>query len=72
MVDQKDIKSIGKQAGADLLIFGNINMKPEILDGKTLKEYSVNIRMTDIKTGVEVMRARYKNTKYSERSGYSW
>ena len=72
MVDAKDVKSIGKQAGADLLIFGNVNMKPEMLAGKTLKEYSVNIRMTDIQSGVEVMRARYKTSKYSERSGYGW
>ena len=72
MVDPKDVKSIGKQAGADLLIFGSVNMKPEMLAGKTLKEYSVNIRLTDISTGVEVMRTRYKISKYSERSGYGW
>ena len=72
MVDTNDAKKIGKQAGADLLIFGNVNMKPEMLGGKTLKEYSVNIRMTDIQSGVEVMRARYKISKYSERSGYGW
>lgn len=72
MVDPKDVKSIGKQAGADLLIFGSVNMKPEMLAGKTLKEYSVNIRLTDISTGVEIMRTRYKISKYSERSGYGW
>ena len=66
MVDPKDIKSIGKQAGADLLIFGSVNMKPEMLAGKTLKEYSVNIRLTDVLTGVEIMRTRYKISKYSE------
>ena len=72
MVNPTDIKKIGKQAGADLLIFGNINMKPEMLGGKTLKEYSVNIRLTEIQTGVEVARMRYKISKYSERSGYGW
>lgn len=72
MVSQKDVKNIGNQSGADLMVFGTINMKPEVLENKTLKEYSVNIRMTDIETGVEVMRARYKLTKYSERSGYKW
>ena len=72
MVSSSDIKNIGQQAGADLMVFGTINMKPEILENKTLKEYSVNLRMTDIQTGVEVMRARYKITKYSERSGYKW
>ena len=30
MVDPNQVKSIGKAAGADLLIFGNIRMKPKI------------------------------------------
>ena len=72
MVDANQIKNIGTQAGADLMVFGTINMKPEILENKSLKEYSVNVRITDISTGTEVMRARYKVSKYSERSGYKW
>ena len=72
MVDPKDVKSIGKHAGADVMIFGTINMKPEMLEGKTIKEYSVNIRMTDITTGTEIVRTRYQLSKYSERKGYSW
>ena len=72
MVSPKEIKNIGKQASADLMVFGTINMKPEILENKTLKEYSVNVRITDMETGIEVMRARYKVSKYSERSGYKW
>lgn len=72
MVNAKDVKSIGKAAGADMIIFGNVNMKPEMFAGKTLKEYSVNLRVTDIESGVEKMRGRYKVSKYSERSGYRW
>jgi len=72
MVEQNDIKTIGKQSGADVMIFGNVNMKPEMLEGKTIKEYSVNIRMTDILTGNEIVRSRYQLSKYSERKGYSW
>src|SRR5690606_34072408 len=47
MVDPRQAKSIGKAAGADLLIFGAVRMKPETRDGKTIKEYTVNLRMTD-------------------------
>ena len=47
-------------------------MKPETLSGKTIKDYSVNIRMTEIESGEEVMRTRYKISKYSKRSGMSW
>ena len=67
MVDPKSAKSIGRQTGADLMIFGNVYMKPEKRDGKTIKEYSVNFRMTDIEKGVEVMRGRTKVFKYSEK-----
>lgn len=70
MVDPKSAKSIGKQTGADIMIFGNVYMKPEKRDGKTIKEYSVNIRMTDVEKAVEVMRARTKVFKYSEKNSH--
>ncbi|MFZ9000543.1 MAG: hypothetical protein ACO20H_04530 [Bacteriovoracaceae bacterium] len=72
MVDPSTAKRIGKQTGADLMIFGNVYMKPETRKGKTIKQYSINIRMTDIERGVEVMRARTKLSKYSEQSGSGW
>jgi PBP1b-binding outer membrane lipoprotein LpoB len=72
MVDEKQVKSIGKTSGADLLIFGDIRMKPESLGGKTVKDYSVNLRMTDIEKGEEVLRVRYKTSKYSERKKIGW
>lgn len=72
MVDLSSAKQIGRQLGADLLIFGNVYMKPEMRDGKTVKEYSVNLRITDIEKGVEVLRTRKKVFKYSDKSSYSW
>lgn len=72
MVDPSTAKTIGRQTGADLIIFGNVYMKPETRKGKTIKQYSINIRMTDIEKGVEVMRARTKISKYSEQSGSGW
>ncbi len=72
MVDPKDVKRIGKMTGADLIIFGAVRMKPETRAGRTIKEYSVNMRMTDIETGVEVLRTRNKINKYSEQSSFGW
>src|SRR5690606_11917457 len=72
MVDPKTAKSIGKQTGADLLIFGNVYMEPQSRDGKTIKQYSINIRMTDIEKGVEVLRTRTKLSKFSEKSSFGW
>ncbi|GAB4010922.1 MAG: hypothetical protein Fur0010_04400 [Bdellovibrio sp.] len=72
MVDPKTAKRVGKQVGADLMIFGNVSMKPESRDGKTIKQYSVNIRMTDIEKAIEVMRARAKLDKFSEQKKLGW
>lgn len=72
MVDPAQIKSIGKQAGADLLIFGAVRMKPKSRDGKTIKEYSVNLRMTDIESAIEVLRTRVKINKFSDKKSMGW
>lgn len=72
MVDPNTAKKIGKQTGADLMIFGNVYMKPASRKGKTIKEYAINIRMTDIEKGEEVLRTRAKLYKYSKKSKVGW
>jgi hypothetical protein len=72
MVDPATAKKVGKQVGADLMIFGNILMKPESRDGKTIKQYSFNLRITDIEKGIEVFRTRTKLSKYSEQAKVGW
>lgn len=72
MVDPATAKKIGKQTGADVMIFGNVYMKPEKRSGKTIKEYSVNIRMTDIERATELLRTRTKVNKYSEKNASGW
>ena len=72
MVDPKTAKKVGKQTGADLMIFGNVYMKPETRDGRTIKQYSVNLRITDIQSGLEIFRTRTKLSKYSEQKKMGW
>ena len=72
MVDPATVKKIGKKTGADVMIFGNVYMKPEKRDGKTIKEYSVNMRMTDIERATELLRTRTKVFKYSEKNATGW
>lgn len=72
MVDPSTAKQIGKQIGADFMIFGNVYMKPEKRDGKTIKEYSVNLRMTNIEKATEVFRVRTRINKFSNKKDYSW
>ena len=71
MVDPLQAKKIGKQSGADVMIFGDINMKPESRDGKTIKTYTVNLRLTDIQSAEEICRTREKINKFSE-GGAKW
>lgn len=72
MVKQSDIQKIGKQTGAELLIFGAVRMNPKTFKGKTIKEYTVNMRFTDITSGEEVARMRTTVSKYSKRNGLGW
>jgi uncharacterized protein (TIGR02722 family) len=72
MVDPSTAKQIGKQLGADFMIFGNVYMKPERRDGKTIKEYSLNLRMTNIETATEVFRTRTRVNKFSDKKAFGW
>ena len=72
MLAPDQAKTIGQQVGADLMIFGAIRMNPKSRNGETIKEYSVNIRMTDISQGVEVLRTRTKVNKHSNKSSVGW
>jgi len=72
MVNPAQAKMIGKQSGADALIFGNVQMKPETRDGKTIKQYSLNIRFTELETSNEIARLRAKTQKYSEQKSTGW
>lgn len=72
MVKASDIKKVGKATGAEVLIFGAVRMQPKTLNGKTIKEYTVNMRITDIESGEEVARVRTKASKYSKRGGFGW
>lgn len=72
MVDPNSVKMVGKQTGADLIVFGTIYMKPQTREGKTIKQYTVNLRMTDIERGVEVVRTRAKISKFSQQSSSGW
>lgn len=72
MVDPKTAKKVGTQTGADLMIFGNVYMKPESRDGKTIKQYSINLRITDISKGIEIFRTRTKLSKFSDQKKMGW
>jgi hypothetical protein len=71
-VDYRQIKKMGKFLASDLLILGAIHMKPETRNGKTIKNYSINLRVSDLETGQEVARLRSQVNKYSTRSRWSW
>jgi uncharacterized protein (TIGR02722 family) len=72
MVDPATAKSVGKQTGADVMIFGNVFMQPESRDGKTVKQYAVNIRLTNIENGTEILRTRTRVFKSSSKSAFGF
>ena len=69
MIKASDIKKIGRRTGAELLMIGVVRMNPKTLNGKTIKEYAVNVRLLDIETGDEVGRFRQIVSKYPKRGG---
>jgi len=72
MVDPASMKTIGKQTGADALMFGSVQMKPEVRDGKTVKQYSIDFRLTNLEKGTEILRTRAKIFKYSEKKTFGF
>lgn len=72
MVKADTAKKIGQQTGADLMVFGNVTMKPESRGGKTIKQYSVDIYLTNIESGEVVVWSRNKLHKASKQSGSGW
>ena len=72
LVKESEMKKIGRMSGADLLMSGEVVMQDKILKGRTLKEYSLTIRLVDIESGEEVARALYETTKYSQKKGFGW
>jgi uncharacterized protein (TIGR02722 family) len=72
MVDPAQAKKIGRQSGADIAVFGAVRMQPKTLNGRTIKEYSVNLRITELETSDVVFMGSYDLQKYSKRSGSKW
>lgn len=72
MVDPAEAKKIGKQVGADMMIFGNVYSQVASKKGKTIKQYSVTLILTDIESGIEIIRVRDKLSKFSEQSSTGW
>ena len=71
-VKPEDIKKIGRQSGADAILFGTVNMDPKRRDGKTVKEYAVNFRLTELESSEELVRTRTVVNKFSKQSGSGW
>lgn len=70
MVKSEDIKKIGRQTGAEALIFGRAFVRPATRNGKTIKEFTINLRITDLEKGIEIGRVRYQTSKYSKQGGF--
>ncbi len=71
-VSARTAKKIGRQSGADALLFGTVNMRPFQRDGQAIKTYTINFRLTDLSTGEELLRTRSKINKFIDQSASGW
>ena len=65
MVDPAQARQIGRQTGAEVAVFGAIRMQPHSLRGRTVREYSVNLRITELETSDVVFMGTYNIQKAS-------
>ncbi len=62
-VKNSDKKNIGKQSGADLLIFGQANVSKTMELTNLTKNYFFTFKITDIETGERLLMSVYKMSK---------
>lgn len=62
-VKNSDKKNIGKQSGADLLIFGQANVSKTMELTDLTKNYFFTFKITDIETGERLLMSVYKMSK---------
>jgi len=65
-------KSMGKELGADYMMFGEINTMTDRLGGKTLKYYQVNLELHNIQTGEIVWIGEKKIKKFVQQKSRTW
>ncbi|NCB49061.1 MAG: hypothetical protein EOM53_00035 [Alphaproteobacteria bacterium] len=69
---RKTAKKVGQFENVDAMIFGEITMQKIQEGGETVKQYTVNIRLTNLETGVEIARMDFETQKYLERGAFKW
>jgi len=65
-------KSMGKELGADYMIFGEINTITDRRGGKTIKYYQVNLELHNIETGEIVWIGEKKIKKFIQQESRKW
>jgi len=65
-------KSMGKELGADYMIFGEINTITDRRGGKKIKYYQVNLELHNIETGEIVWIGEKKIKKFIQQKSRTW
>lgn len=64
------LKEMGREAGADFMLIGEINQIIDSEDGKSVSFYQTDLTLVNIETNVKTWIGQKKIKKYIARSGY--
>ncbi|HMA77002.1 MAG TPA: hypothetical protein VKO43_06830, partial [Candidatus Krumholzibacteriaceae bacterium] len=64
------MKEMGRELGADFMLFGSINSITDQIEGKKAKFYQIDLELIDIETNEKVWLGQKKIKKIVERDKY--
>jgi len=72
MVDPKTRTAIGKQVGADLMLYGDIISIVKSVDRKKDVYYKINLELADLKTGLIEWSEEKEIRKQAKKAVFGW
>lgn len=65
-------KIMGKEIGADFIVFGNLSTTKDRVNGKSIQYYQVNLELHNIETGEIVWVGQKKIKKFIRQNSRTW
>ncbi len=65
-------KRLGEEVGADFVLIGTFKSVEDVLEGKKVVLYSVDLELIDVEKNLKVWIGNKKIKKFIEQAGYKW
>ncbi|MCL2629722.1 MAG: penicillin-binding protein activator LpoB [Alphaproteobacteria bacterium] len=72
IMDQSTVMQQGRVVAPDVSLFGRIQQRDFMVDGKRMIEYTFSLAITDLKTGLEIWSKQEVVTKLTHRNRRTW